>query len=201
MLDALTSKPSYFAETRLKYCCDPLRIEEPMKLYKYSFVLFASLIALTAFSGFAQSDVFSDPNVDYSFALPEAKWKMTVKPSATSPNVEYVYGDRFDGHLEVRRLSIPKDSILTDVVQDEEQKLQFRPGFVSGREENFSGKLKGAIFNFEYVAAGRNMSGRFYYLKANDTTVYVLRFSGQKDALRSLRNQTDSVARTFFVKL
>ena len=125
---------------------------------------------------------------------------MTVKPSATSPNVEYVYGDRFDGHLEVRRLAVAKDAILTDVIQDEEQKLQFRPGYVAGKEENFAGRLRGAIFNFEYVAAGRPMSGRFYFLRANDTTVYLLRFSGQKDSLRSIRNQTDSIARTFSVK-
>ncbi len=158
-------------------------------------------VILTAASAHAQNDLFSDPNVDYAFTLPEAKWKMTVKPSATSPNVEYVYGDRFDGHFEVRKLTVPKDSILTDIVQDEEQRLQFRPGFVSSREENFSGKLRGAIYNFEYVAAGRVMGGRFYFLKANDTTVYVLRFSGQKDSLRSLRNQTDSIARTFGVKM
>ena len=89
---------------------------------------------------------------------------------------------------------------MADVVQDEEQKLQFRPGFVSGKEELISGKLKGSVYNFEYVAAGRNMSGRFYFLKANDTTIYILRFTGQKDSLRGLRNQTDSIARTFGVK-
>lgn len=159
-----------------------------------------ALVALMALSAAAQDDVFNDPTVDYSFTVPEARWKMTVKPSATSPNVEYVYGDRFDGHLEVRKMAIAKDSIMTDVVQDEEQKLQFRPGFVSGKEENFSGKLKGAVYNFEYVSAGRSMSGRFYFLKANETTVYILRFTGQKDSLRSLRNQTDLIARTFGVK-
>jgi len=163
--------------------------------------LLVSLVAFVANGATAQDDLFTDPNVNYSFNLPEAKWKVTVKPSATSPNVEYVYGDRFDGHLEVRKLTTPKDSILTDIVQDEEQKLQFRPGYVAGKEENFTGKLRGAIFNFEYVAAGRNMSGRFYFLKANDTTVYVLRFTGQKDSLRLLRSQTDSIARTFGVKL
>jgi len=162
--------------------------------------LLAAVTAFAAFSAFAQNETFSDPNVEYTFALPEPKWKMTVKPSATSPNVEYVYGDRVDGYFEVRKLTVAKDTIMTDVVQDEEQKVQFRPGFVAGKEENFQGKLKGAVYNFEYVAAGRNMSGRFYFLRANETTVYILRFSGQKDALRALRNQTDSIARNFGVK-
>jgi hypothetical protein len=86
---------------------------------------------------------------------------------------------------------------MTDFVRGEEQKLMFRLGFVAGREENFTGKLRGTIYNFEYVAAGRTMAGRFYFLRANDTTIYTLRFSGSKDSMRSLRSQTDSIARTF----
>lgn len=171
-----------------------------MKIHRSHFILVVCVALMSAISAFAQDEAFSDPNVDYTFSLPDAKWKMTVKPSATSPNVEYVNGERSDGHLEVRRLTIAKDAILTDVVRDEEQKLQFRPGFVAGREENFAGRLKGAVFNFEYVAAGQSMSGRFYFLRANETTVYVLRFSGRKDSLRTTRNQTDSIARSFAVK-
>jgi hypothetical protein len=162
--------------------------------------LVACIVLVTALTARAQTETFSDPNVGYSFVLPEAAWKMTSKPSPTSPNVEYVYGDRYDGHLEVRKVAVPQGSDLGKVIEDEEQKLQFRPGFVSGKDETFSGKLKGTVFNFEYVAAGRSMSGRFYFLKANETTIYVLRFSGQKDSLRGIRNQTDSIARTFAVK-
>jgi hypothetical protein len=170
-----------------------------MRSIKLSLIVLVMIVLGASSSTFAQQ-AFSETSVDYSFNLPDAKWKMTTKPSATSPNVEYVYGDRFDGHLEVRKLTVAKDSILTDLVEAEEQKLQFRPGFVAGKQENFNGKLRGAIFNFEYVAAGKNMSGRYYFLKGNDTTLYVLRFSGQKDSLRSIQNQTDSIARTFNVK-
>jgi hypothetical protein len=155
---------------------------------------------LLAVAASAQDDKFTDPNVDYSFDLPDAKWKMTSKPSTTSPNVEYVYGERAQGHLEVRKLTAAKDMLLTDVIHDEEQKLQFRPGYVAGKEENFLGRVRGEIFNFEYVASGRNMSGRFYFLRANDTTVYLLRFTGAKDSMRSIRNQTDLIARSFSVK-
>lgn len=167
------------------------------------FVSFAVVLYLTVFSvGFAaaQQNSFVDAAVDYTFAIPDERWKMTVKPSATSPNVEYVYGDRSDGHLEIRRVGVAKDSIMADIVADEEKRLQFRYGFVPGREENFAGKLRGSVYNFEYVAAGKNMSGRFYFLRANDSTVYLLRFTGPKDGLRSIRNQTDSIARTFGIK-
>src|SRR5215813_4956666 len=129
-----------------------------------------SLLAWTA--GSAQS-TFSDPNVDYTFTLPEPRWKMIAKPSATSPNVEYVYNDRREAHLSIRKLSVTKDAYLADVIRDEEQKVQFLPGYVAGKEENFTGNLKGNVFNFEYVSSGRNSSGRFYFLRANETTVYL----------------------------
>jgi hypothetical protein len=148
----------------------------------------------------AQESTFSDPNVDYSFIVPEPGWKQIIKPSATSPNVEYVYNDRREGHFEVRKLTVVKEAYMTDIMRDEETKLQFLPGYVAGKEENFSGAMRGSVFNYEFVRTGRNMSGRFYFLRAADTTVYVLRFTGERDRLKSIRNQTDSIARTFSVK-
>jgi hypothetical protein len=169
-----------------------------MKLSRFLFTVAVGL--LFAFPAFSQNTTFSDENVDYSFDLPEATWKQTVKPSTTSPNVEYVYGDRANGHFEVRQISIKAGDTLTDAIRNEEQRLQFQPGFVAGKEEDFKGALSGRVFNYEFVRSGRNMSGRFYFLKADDSTVYVLRFTGMQDKLRSVRNQTDSIARTFSLK-
>ena len=163
-------------------------------------LLIAAWVFITGVQAHAQVSAFSDPNVEYSFSLPDAKWKQTVKASALNPNVEYVYGERRDGLLEVRKLVVSKDALLTDTIRDQEQKLQFLPGYVAGKEENFTGRLKGSAFNFEYVHSGAAMGGRYYFLRASDTTVYVLRFSGLKDSLRSIRNQTDQIARTFAVK-
>ncbi len=147
-----------------------------------------------------QNNIFASPDVEYSFELPDQRWKMTVKPSATTPNVEFVYGDRTDGHLEVRRLNIPARGTLAEVIKDEEQKLQFFHGFVAGKEEPFGGFLNGTIYNFEFVRAGRPMAGRFYFLRSGENHVYVLRFTGFRDNLRSIRNQTDVIARTFNVR-
>lgn len=170
-----------------------------MKLHKTAFIVFVIAIALAA-TAVAQGETFSDPSVSYTFSLPDVKWKMTTKPSATNAHVEYVYGDRSDGHLEVRKLKVARDAVLTDVIRDEEQRLRFNRGFVAGKEENFTGKLRGSIFNFEYVSSGRNMAGRYYFLRPDETTVYMLRFSGEKDSLRSIKHHTDSIARTFAVK-
>lgn len=171
-----------------------------MKRSKLSFLFSAGFVLMLAFSAFAQTEIFSDPNVEYTFELPEATWKMTAKPSDLSPNVEYIYGDRQDGSLEVRKLSLKSKQTLADLIRDEETKLQFNLGYVAGKEEDFRGALAGKVFNYEYVRSGRNMSGRFYFLKAADDTIYVLRFSGQRDKLRSIRNQTDLIARTFSIK-
>jgi len=167
------------------------------KIFSVIFMGFLLLAACGVMQG--QSMMFSDSNVPYSFDLPDAKWKMTAKPSATSPNVEYVYTDRLDGHLEVRKLMVARDAMLADVVQNEQEKLQFKMGFIAGREENFQGRFRGSVYNFEYVNSGKAMGGRYYFLRPNETTVYLLRFTGYKDSLRGIRSQTDSIARTFAV--
>ncbi len=168
-----------------------------MKRIIYSLLL---TLTLTIFT-FAQDQKFSDPNVEYTFDLPETTWKMVAKPSVTSPNVEYAYGDRLDGHLEIRKVNIKNNELVSDLIlRDQEQKLQFLPGFVAGKEEPFAGTFKGRAFNYEFVRFGKNMSGRFYYLKANDSTVYIIRFTGLKDKLRLIRNQTDAIARSFELK-
>ena len=168
-----------------------------MKHFKSPISTAVVFVFLFAISGLAQDGSFNDANVSYSFDLPDTKWKMTVKPSATIPNVEFVYIERNEGHLEVRRLNSSRGELLADIIRQEEQKLQFLPGYVAGKEENFGGFLRGTAFNFEFTRGGRPMSGRFYFLKAKDNNVYVLRFTGFRDKLRSIRNQTDSIARTF----
>ncbi len=156
----------------------------------------ALMFSLLSAVAFGQSE-FSDSNADYTFSLPSDDWKMTVKPSAMSPNVEYVYRFKNEAHLEVRKTSVKASALFGSIIREEEQKLQFRPGYVAGREENFKGALEGRVFNYEFVRSGRNMSGRHYFLRSNPSTVYILRFTGERDSLRTLRNETDLIARTF----
>jgi hypothetical protein len=153
-----------------------------------------------AVSAFAQTQTFSDANVNYTFDLPSVSWKMTVKPSPISPNVEYVYVDKADGHVDIRKIAVKSDELISETIEKEEERLQFLQGYVRGKEDAFEGKLKGKVFNYEFVRSSRNMSGRIYFLKADDATVYALRFTGERDKLRSIRNQTDQIARTFSIK-
>ncbi|MBV9216735.1 MAG: hypothetical protein JO053_11215 [Acidobacteria bacterium] len=171
-----------------------------MKLVTIKIIFAVVISAAGVVAACGQDTVFSDPNVEYSFLVPSTTWKEIVFPSAAQPKVEFTYGDRRDGHLSIRRLPVAKDSIMSDVIQSEADKLQLTPGYVAGKQEVFSGNLRGMVFNYEFVAAGKPMSGRFYFLKANDTTVYVLRFQGDKDKLRLIRNETDAMARSFEIK-
>ncbi len=171
-----------------------------MKYKKLALLFAAALCLLPAVSAFGQT-TFSDPNAEYTFSIPDEKWKVTGKPTAALSNMDMVWGDRADGAMEVRKLTVPKDQTLTQLMHGtEENKYSFLRGFVAGKDETFAGKLRGGVFNFEYVAAGKAMAGRNYYLRASDTTVYLLKFSGPKGNIHALRNQADVMARTFGVK-
>jgi hypothetical protein len=158
-------------------------------------LLFAILaLSALATAAAAQTATFSDPNIEFTFEIPDEKWKIVGKAP-----VNLVYTTANEGDLEVRKLTAPANKPIAEVMKAEEEKLQFLRGFVAGKDENFSGALRGAIYNYEFVRSGRNMSGRFYYLRTGDT-VYVLRFTAYADKLRSLRTQTDIIARTFQLK-
>lgn len=166
-----------------------------MKFARLSLSLVISMFAV--FAAFGQATPFTDVNVDYTFQIPESKWKM-VKSGAAS-NVELVYGDRNDGHLEIRKISSPRNTPMGDVIRDQEDKLQFQTGYVAGKQENFNGKLSGSIFNYEFLRSGRSMSGRMYFLRSGDS-IYILRFTGFQDSLRAIRTETDMIGRSFEVK-
>jgi hypothetical protein len=74
------------------------------------------------------------------------------------------------------------------------------PGFVEGKEENFSGRYDGVTSSYEFVRTGKAMMGRIYYLQIDNRTIYALRFSGLRDKLARIRNQTDLIARSFKLK-
>ena len=146
------------------------------------------------FAGFAgaQTRTFSENGVEYTFEIPDERWKVVSR----NPHINFVYGTAREGDLEIRKVAAPADKPMIDLMKDEEEKLQFLQGFVAGKDERFNGALSGSIYNYEFVRSGRPMAGRFYYLRNGDS-IYVLRFTAYTSNLRSLRTQTDMIARTF----
>jgi hypothetical protein len=164
--------------------------------------IFFALAAIFALSAAAQAqETFSSANADYTLELPSARWKVTQEPDSLHEHAEFIYGDRNDGYLKIRKEVVDAGTTAADIARrDKDQKLRFQTGFVEGREEKFAGRMSGVTFGYEYTAGGKAMAGRVYYLQADNRTVYVLRFTGLRDKLLLIRNQTDNIARSFRLK-
>lgn len=163
-------------------------------------ILVATFLALTCSLAGAQQ-VFTNDKIDYTIELPSATWRMISEPDAAHEHVQFVHGDRLDGYLQIRKEVVDADTTASDVARrDREQKFRFHPGFVEGKEESFSGRLNGVTVSYEFIKTGKPMLGRIYYLQADNRTVYALRFTGLRDKLARIRNQTDLIARSFKLK-
>jgi hypothetical protein len=164
------------------------------------FFIVCGLIGMMASASVAQQ-VYSHARVDYTFELPSTMWRAILEPDAAHENPEFVFGDRLDGYLTIRKEVVDAGTTAAQLAErDMDQKLRFLPGFVEGKQDDFNGRLDGVTITYEYTKTGKVMLGRTYYLQADNRTIYALRFTGLKDKLSRIRNQTDLIARTFRLK-
>lgn len=145
--------------------------------------------------------VYTHDKVDYSFDIPSPTWRVISDPDAGRGHPEFVYGDRLDGYLTIRKEVVDAGTTAADIARrDQDLTLRFLPGFVEGKTDSFNGRLDGVTMSYEFVRTGKPMLGRTYYLQADSRTIYALRFTGLRDKLSRIRNQTDLIARTFKLK-
>jgi len=146
-------------------------------------------------------ELYTNDKVDYTLELPSSNWRVIAEPGAAHEHTEFVYGDRLDGYLQVRKEVVDAGTTASALAQrDQDQKLRFLPGYMAGKEDPFKGRLDGVTVSYEFVKTGKPMMGRVYYLQADNRTIYALRFSGLRDKLSRIRNQTDLIARSFKIK-
>jgi hypothetical protein len=163
--------------------------------------LFVLILSGLMGSAAIAQELYTNDKVNYTFELPSSNWRVIAEPDAAHEHTEFVYGDRLDGYLQVRKEVVEAGTTASDLAQrDQDQKLRFLPGYVAGKEEPFKGRLDGVTVSYEFVKTGKPMMGRIYYLQADNRTIYALRFSGLRDKLGRIRNQTDLIARSFKVK-
>lgn len=168
------------------------------------FITFLGLFLITAFSSPAarvtsltQEHTYNSPKGEFIVDFPSAVWKLVDEPDDVHQHTEFVYGDRNDGLLRLRKEALEQGLTIREFAQrDQDQRTRFLPGYVIGKSEPFNGRLRGVTFSYEYTNAGKPMAGRTYYLQGDTATVYVLRFTGLRDKLMRIRNQTDSIARS-----
>ncbi|MDX6445750.1 MAG: hypothetical protein QOH71_2824 [Blastocatellia bacterium] len=171
-------------------------------------ITFLSLFFLAALSpspahlsATPQEHSYASAKVDYVLDFPSVTWRLIDEPDEIHQHAEFVFGDRNDGYLRIRKETLAEGLTVKEFARrDQDQKERFRPGFVDGKEEPFAGRLTGTTMSFEFSAAGKPMAGRTYYLQGNSGTVYVLRFTGMRDKLLKIRNQTDLIARSLRLK-
>jgi hypothetical protein len=164
-------------------------------------IIFAFVLALALPLMAAAQQTFTNESIEYTLELPSQTWRVIQEPDSLHQHAEFIYGDRNDGYLRIRKEVIEAGTTAADISRrDQEQKLRFQTGYVAGKEEKFAGRLSGVTFAYEYTAGGKGMAGRIYYLQADARTVYTLRFTGLRDRLQLIRNQTDAIARSFRLK-
>jgi hypothetical protein len=158
-------------------------------------VLAASAVAVSA------QETFISDQGEYSIELPSSQWRSISEADTTRERAEFVYGDRMDGFLQIRKEIVDAGTSAADIaLRDQDQKLRYIPGFVGGKQEPFSGRVSGVTASYEFTKAGKPMMGRIYYLQADNRTIYALRFTGLREKLARIRNQTDLIARSFKLK-
>ncbi|MBC8031675.1 MAG: hypothetical protein H7Z16_16440 [Pyrinomonadaceae bacterium] len=146
-------------------------------------------------------EVYTSNSEGYSLELPSTVWRAISEGDAAHEHAEFINGDRLQGFLQVRKEVVDAGTKPADLARrDLDQKLRFLPGFVEGKQESFSGRLEGVTVSYEFVRTGKPMMGRIYYLQADNRTIFALRFTGLRDKLARIRNQTDFIARSFKLK-
>lgn len=149
----------------------------------------------------AQTQTATSDKVEYTVELPSPTWRIVTQPVGVQQHMEFVYGDRSDGFLRIRKESVDSGTTATDLARrNQEQKLRYVPGYVEGQQEKFAGRINGVVISYEYTSAGKPMTGRIYYLQTDPRIIYMLHFTGARDKLSRIRNQTDFIARSFQLK-
>jgi hypothetical protein len=152
----------------------------------------------------AQTQTFTREGVEYVLDLPSSSWR-AVSRVDVHEHLEFVNGDDYsNGYLRLRKKVVTPDTTSEDLFREAEKwELQKLPGYVvcsGGKGTAFSGQLKGTVFSYEFINQGRNMDGRIYYLRLDSRTFYILQFTVASAKLPSLRDQMDSIARSFRLK-
>src|ERR671927_479319 len=91
--------------------------------------LLAALAALLCWGAAAaaqDASPLTKEGEDYTLELPSAKWKAVPRADGAHQHTEFIYGDRTDGYLRIRKEVVEAGAKLADVARREEDvKLRF----------------------------------------------------------------------------
>src|SRR5919199_827540 len=99
-----------------------------------AFILASVSAAATAL---AQQE-YTNASVEYALELPSERWRVIQEPDSLHEHAEFIYGDRTDGYLRIRKEVVEAGTTASDLSKrDQDQKLHFQTGYIGGKEEKF----------------------------------------------------------------
>ena len=164
--------------------------------YRVLLSVIAVLLAVVSTAVAQNAHEFTDPSAQYKLTL-TGDWRAVSYDDAVGrQKTEFVYRDRSEGLLKITRESLP--GALTDAVRQDEENLKiYRSGFEGSSSETFGGgAMTGIRLSFFSTDGNRKMANTYYYLQ-DKNAMWVLRFTGRRGALDTVRNLTDQIARSF----
>jgi hypothetical protein len=171
-------------------------------------VVFA-ILAITVFLSFFKTDArslqdrtFKDPGGKYELTLREGWEPVSYKDGGGNLVTDIIFENRERGLLRIREMQVDENLSAEAMARRElEMSIRFQPGYAFGSLEPFKSThyADGAALSFDFTFGGRRKTARYYYLKVSENTFYALRFEGDPGVLRTMRNRTDLMARSFRV--
>ena len=174
-----------------------------MEALRNILICLSFLITLTLTAN-AQTQSFSRQDVEFVLEFSSPSWRAVTRIDVHE-HVEFINGtDTRNGYLRLRKAMVaPGTNAAALFAEDEKWDLSRLPGYVvcsGGKGTEFSGRLKGTWYSYEFVKDGTNMDGRIYYLQADNRTFYVLHFTIASEKLAPFRPEMDFIARSFRLK-
>lgn len=164
-----------------------------------------AVLLVTVSSVFAgQSRRFTRDNLEYVLDLPSTAWQVASRVDVHDHS-DFSHGsDPTNGYLRLRKIFTNQPSTASEVFRQQEAwELRRLPGYVVCSEcdgVQFNGRLSATVFSYEYVIGGRAMYGRIYYFQIDQRAFYSLHFTVARDHLSTIREDMDSIARSFYLK-
>ncbi len=93
------------------------------------------LVTLGANAVAAQQQSYLSGNDEYEIELPSQTWKATPRAESAHQHLEFIYGERSDGFLRLRKEVVEANTSLSEHARREaDLKLRYLPGYVGGKE-------------------------------------------------------------------
>ena len=164
--------------------------------HKNLFSVVAIVCAVVVTSAAQAGNQFADPSGQYKLTL-MGDWRaVSYNDAVGRQKTEFVLRDRSEGLLKITRE--PLAGALADAVRQDEENLKiYRSGFEASSSEQFGGgAMTGIRLSFFSTEGNRRMANTYYYLQ-DKNAMWVLRFTGKRGSLDTVRNLTDQIARSF----